>query len=209
MKKQICVFAGFCLVAGQPAAADTPAKAVKGPVPLGKLSSWITDDDYPRLAILQNRQGDSRFRLMIDRTGHVQYCAIVATSGSDDLDARACFLLEVRAQFEPAINASGEPEIGSYRSTVRWRLPHVSIPNNVYSVSSYVVEIDGSLSHCQIEKAAEGQQGIPRPVDCSNFGPLSFGYRDSENRLVRKQIVTKTTVTMTDVGPNEAPAPNK
>lgn len=209
MKQHGYAFVALCLATTQPAAADPPASLAKGPLPIGNASSWITDDDYPRMAILQNRQGVTQFRLTIDRQGMVQDCVVVETSGSIELDSRTCTLLTKRAQFKPAVNEAGEPTSGFYRSSIRWHMPRDSGSPDTYSTTSYIVETDGRLSECKIEIAVEGRPGVPRPIDCAGFGPLSEGYRDAQNRPVRKRVFTIVITKVTDAEPQLESNPSK
>lgn len=84
---------------------------------------WITNADYPAVAIQRNAQGTSRMRVAVRPDGRVADCVIVASSGSAELDAQACALTLQRGRFDPALDASGQPTAASMIYSIRWQLP--------------------------------------------------------------------------------------
>jgi outer membrane biosynthesis protein TonB len=70
---------------------EASALAIK-PVarPLGYPGQWIRPDDYPPTALRQNVEGNTEFRLSVDRLGKPVACTILISSGSGILDDATC-----------------------------------------------------------------------------------------------------------------------
>jgi TonB family protein len=145
-----------------------------GPVPLGNPGSWVTTFDYPSEALRANAQGATGFRLTVDTEGRVTACQITSSSGSGTLDAATCNLVTSRAHFRPSTNARGKPVVGSFNSRLRWAIP-ISPPGGILTppgagvqVMSFIVEADGTRSHCAIERAdgAAHDQAHVGPMPC-------------------------------------------
>lgn len=82
--------------------------------------NWIGPEDYPRAALVENRGGQSGFRITISSEGKPLACEIYHSSGSADLDAQTCLLVMRRATFEPARDANGQPITSVYRNVNSW-----------------------------------------------------------------------------------------
>ncbi|WP_447764760.1 energy transducer TonB [Sphingopyxis panaciterrae] len=91
--------------------------------PLGNPGRWVTNDDYPTKARTKMLEGDTGFRLTVDKMGAITHCEIISSSGFPILDERTCELLKMRAKFAPSLDASGEPVADTYSNRVRWQLP--------------------------------------------------------------------------------------
>jgi TonB family protein len=81
----------------------------------------ITDKDYPPSE--HNKEGTTRFDLMVGPDGKPISCTTTATSGHDVLDQTACNAFLKRARFSPAKDASGAPTTGRYKGSVTWKSP--------------------------------------------------------------------------------------
>lgn len=99
--------------------AFTPIKAR----PKGKLSQWVTPDDYPSMDQRLRHEGTSSFRLAIDAAGKPTGCTIVASSGWPGLDEATCTKIMRRARFEAAIDNTGARTEGTYSGAVNWQIP--------------------------------------------------------------------------------------
>ncbi|HSG33546.1 MAG TPA: TonB family protein [Sphingomonadaceae bacterium] len=95
----------------------------RGPRPINNVARWVTNDEYPRSAIIREEQGVAGFQLRVSAKGQVQDCTITASSGSHALDEATCRWVTKRAKFEPAINQYGENIAGTYSNSVNWKLP--------------------------------------------------------------------------------------
>ncbi len=87
------------------------------------IAALISNDDYPPSALRAEEQGTVGFRLEVDPQGRVTQCTVTASSGSANLDAATCRLMQRRAQFEPALDRKGRPTSGTVTSQIRWVIP--------------------------------------------------------------------------------------
>lgn len=107
-----------------PVPADLPDAGAAQPLrPVDSPGNWVSDDDYPRMALRKGQQGTLAFRLDIDVTGVPTACVITQSSGHAILDTTACRLLTARARFHPARDAGGTAIPASFRSRFTWRIP--------------------------------------------------------------------------------------
>jgi protein TonB len=99
--------------------AFTPRAAVPRNGPLG----WVTNNDYPQIALRRGWEGDLTYALDVGADGRVDDCRIVNSSGRQTLDDVACRMITRRARFDPATNSSGDAIAGTYRGAVSWMIP--------------------------------------------------------------------------------------
>ncbi|MFC3097282.1 energy transducer TonB [Alteraurantiacibacter palmitatis] len=107
----------------RPADPPAPAFTPRPPVPANSQASWITNADYPSLALRRELEGDVAYELVIDPRGRVSECRITASSGHRLLDTETCRLIERRARFTPASDEKGQSTGGTWRGSVRWTIP--------------------------------------------------------------------------------------
>jgi TonB family protein len=88
------------------------------------LASVFSSDDYPLQATRNGEVGDTAVVLLIDDKGKVADCMIEDTSNIATLDAMACFVIQDRAKFVPAIGIDGKPARSYLTQRIRWRLPN-------------------------------------------------------------------------------------
>jgi TonB family protein len=86
------------------------------------LRGLFTEADYPEVAVKGGRMGRAHVRLRINDAGAITECSIVRSSGSAELDAATCKVLNERAKFEPALDVDGKPTRGIYVTAVHWML---------------------------------------------------------------------------------------
>ena len=98
-----------------------PAVAVRG-TPRGSPQGWVTNDDYPPSAQRDGVEGTTGFALAVGPDGRVTSCSVTSSSGSSILDDTACRLLQRRARFNPAKDASGNAIAFTYASRFRWQI---------------------------------------------------------------------------------------
>jgi protein TonB len=99
----------------QPAFTPIRARARNG--------NWITDDDYPRRALIEAAEGSVGYRLVIGTNGRVSSCELTRPSGNRALDEATCRLITSRARFEPATDETGAKVLGTFTGSVRWEIP--------------------------------------------------------------------------------------
>ena len=103
--------------------AVVPGFAPKRATPTNRASGWITNDDYPRRALVDEAEGSAQYSLVIGTNGRVASCELTSPTGNRALDDATCRLLISRARFEPATDESGAKVLGTYTGSVRWQIP--------------------------------------------------------------------------------------
>jgi protein TonB len=106
-----------------PSPAHTVAIEPKPAVSKNDVHTWVTADDYPARDLREANEGTTIFRVVVSTEGRVTACEIVRSSGHAGLDAAACQAVTRRARFEPASDENGDKAVGSYSSSVLWRIP--------------------------------------------------------------------------------------
>lgn len=91
--------------------------------PRGNPGNWISTSDYRTNWIRRGYEGIARFTLEISASGKVTDCTVTGSTGHAQLDRATCQLIQSRAVFNPAKDASGANVAGSYSSVVNWRIP--------------------------------------------------------------------------------------
>lgn len=107
-----------------------PAPATRA-TPLGDQSQWVTFDDYPPIALQEHREGMVQVMLRVNRLGFVESCTVRQSSGSPDLDQTTCTALQVRAFFDPAKDAAGQPISSDVPKRIRWTIPPETPPTSI------------------------------------------------------------------------------
>lgn len=85
-------------------------------------SSWIRPDDFRRIPDLRG-DGTITFSLLVNRRGRVEECSVLKSSGSRQLDAKTCRILQDRARFEPATDGNGNPRESTFSSQIEFAQP--------------------------------------------------------------------------------------
>lgn len=83
--------------------------------------SVILNTDYP--ARNQDKEGTTRFELIVGPDGKPVSCTTTVSSGHPVLDQTACNAFVKRARFSPAKDATGNPITGRYKGSVTWKAP--------------------------------------------------------------------------------------
>lgn len=105
------------------ASADNPDVPVKQATPKEpRVWAPLIQQTYPREAALAGLQGSVRIRVVVDQGGRVSDCLVLQTSGHGILDQAACEGMKRFAMFNPAIDASGSPTIGSYATIITYKM---------------------------------------------------------------------------------------
>lgn len=86
--------------------------------------SWAAriQDNYPARALREEREGTVGVRVTVTAQGRAANCQVTASSGSPDLDQAACQGMERYAQFNPALDAGGNPTEGTYSTRITYRI---------------------------------------------------------------------------------------
>lgn len=79
-------------------------------------------DNYPARALREEIEGTVGVRVTVTPNGKATGCQVTASSGSSILDQAACQGMERYAQFNPALDAGGNPTTGSYSTRITYRI---------------------------------------------------------------------------------------
>ena len=93
------------------------------PEPVDRVPSFFRSNDYPESALKRDAQGTVSVRFWVNLEGRARDCAIVQSSGSQDLDSRTCAVIEKRGRFEPARTTTGQQLESIGFARVAWVLP--------------------------------------------------------------------------------------
>lgn len=101
----------------------TKQMALQKPPTLDKpLLSLFSSNDYPYDALRKHQSGLAHVVVMVDETGKIVDCTMIATSGIAILDAQTCIILRNRAKFSPAIGSDGKPTKAVFHQRVNWAM---------------------------------------------------------------------------------------
>jgi protein TonB len=188
MRSLVLALCVLCLSA--PLAARKPHPAV----PKSNPGAWVLADDYPASALRAEVQGVVRFTLTIDANGKPRSCTVTGSSGSSLLDNVACAKIKERGEFIPATDPKGRAVEGTWSNSVRWQIPTVSAaPPPAYFDGSYIVETDGSVSHCSVGRVEPENEGAENSF-CSQsteFEPI-LG-KDGKPVRTRVRVLMRVT----------------
>ena len=146
--------------------APPPVAISKGPARAkANLPSLFTTNDYPAEALRKREAGTVSFAVAIGRDGRVTGCTITASSGSASLDATTCAILQRRARFTPARDASGRAVEDRTVGRIRWALPSVPLMLFADQKRAMILTIDaaGKVAKCRFE----GPAAFPAVDQCS------------------------------------------
>lgn len=83
------------------------------PVTVRNESELLTSDDYVTRAAGLGKSGYTVVEVLVDAAGNPQTCGVAATSGSKDLDLKACAAAALRGKYTPAADENGLPMFAS------------------------------------------------------------------------------------------------
>lgn len=92
-------------------------------VPTTSPVRWVRSSDYPAGLMRRGAQGIVQFRLSVGADGEPTQCHIQKSTRPEGFDKAVCEALMRRAQFEPALDAQGQPIASYWRNTVRFEMP--------------------------------------------------------------------------------------
>ncbi|QQV76471.1 energy transducer TonB [Sphingomonas aliaeris] len=110
------------LIAQTRATYEMPKSDFGGAVPKNP-GKWLTFEDYPTAAIRNNEQGFVVVNFDITANGKVSRCEVTRSSGHTTLDDVPCRLLQRRARFDPATDASGVAVATRGTASFPFRIP--------------------------------------------------------------------------------------
>jgi protein TonB len=69
----------------------------------------LKDSDYPDDGAETGIRGRVFVRYVVETDGRVSRCRVTRSSGSRELDALTCRLIEQRFRYDPSLDAAGRP----------------------------------------------------------------------------------------------------
>jgi len=69
----------------------------------------MTNSDYPDDGAETGIRGRVFVRYVVETNGRVSGCRVTRSSGSRELDALTCRLIEQRFRYDPSLDAAGRP----------------------------------------------------------------------------------------------------
>lgn len=177
------------------------------PRPLGRPGDWMSDEDYPALALHNAISGTTGFVLTIDANGVPSDCVVTLSSGDVLLDETTCSLIKQRARFSPALDDDGKPTTGTFSSKVRWNIPTKTLPVPKPGKIEITFDVlpNGTRANCRVSLRGELAKQ-PNPENSEHCGYSVYDFEpptDSAGRPVTKHIVQTMQFTVT-----ESPAGN-
>jgi TonB family protein len=164
------------------------------PVPATDPGTWVRSEDYPAWAAAGKVTGRVAIVVDVDASGRVTRCEVSESSGVADFDRLACEKVSERAQFRPARDEQGNPVAGQWQNRVVWALPEQgpqAIPQAGGLAVTLVVERDGSVSKCAVERAEGAAAEATSAALCNNIGSFQPPLDDEgEPQRVRIRLVT-------------------
>lgn len=91
--------------------------------PLKSPARWVRPKDYPVQMLRQGRQAIVEFRLSVGPDGKATQCHIQQSTRPQEFDDAVCKSLLKRAEFDPALDADGNPIASFWRNTVQFQIP--------------------------------------------------------------------------------------
>ncbi|MDZ3830504.1 MAG: energy transducer TonB [Sphingopyxis sp.] len=91
-------------------------------VPATKVGKWLSSSDYPVAMLIRGRQALVHFRLIVDEIGKPKSCHIQQSTRPQAFDDAVCRGIMAKAQFKPALDATGKPIMSYYVNRVRFTL---------------------------------------------------------------------------------------
>ncbi|WP_156678786.1 energy transducer TonB [Sphingomonas profundi] len=102
------------------AAAATYGPAAPAPRDRPVVLNWLKQSDYPPESLAAREQGEVTAAFDVTETGAVENCRVIRSSGYLRLDDATCPLIEERARYRPASDATGRPIRSSDVRAFRW-----------------------------------------------------------------------------------------
>ena len=133
--------------------------------------SWARNDDYPTQYIEAGRAFDIDLRATIRADGTAQGCSIEKSSGEVKFDKYNCGLLLSRVKFKPAIDASGQPIVGVFRTRVSWMIDYHKPKPQSGDIELTIAKLPAGLKSPTWIDVALAVDSAGKPSDCASGKP--------------------------------------
>lgn len=173
-------------------------RAPAPPAPATNPGEWVTPNDYPPNALVDGVEGRVRFVVSVDKDGRPTDCKVIESSGDAELDSVACAKVVERGSFTPATDGKGRRVKGEWYNAVQWRIPELMPPPGPsYFTGSFVVEADGTVTQCKVEKA-EPEADQAEQAFCAMMGKFE-PIIDADGNPVRQRVRIMSRVVHEDL----------
>jgi TonB family protein len=164
------------------------------PATIRNENDLLTSDDYVARAAGTGKSGYTVVEVLVDPSGKPQTCGVAATSGSKDLDVKACAAAVLRGKYTPAADQNGLPMHGVYQLRIWWVLQSffdgpvgtpkspadlvlevAKLPEGRRSVAlalAYLVDEKGAIQRCSVLQSS----GFPK-FDTGACSTMTKQYR--------------------------------
>lgn len=109
--------------------ASPSAIAAKGPSIPVISAARISDNDYPKEALVAGIEGDVMARFVVDTKGRVSQCNYQADQGATSLGDKSCVILTERFRYTPARDDLGNKIEATIEQPFAWRIKRPCQPN--------------------------------------------------------------------------------
>jgi TonB family protein len=196
------------------------------PVTVRNGSELLTSDDYVTRAAGLGKSGFTVVEVLVDAAGKPQTCGVAATSGSKDLDLKACAAAVLRGKYTPAADENGVAMYGVHRLRVRWVLQSffdipagtsksppdlvlevAKLPEGRRSVAvelAYFVDEQGAIQRCSVLESS-GFQAFDTGA-CSTMKKLQR-YAPAKDKADKAWPVVRTQEIEFTSGEKQSPGP--
>lgn len=178
---------------------------------------WITNDDYPPLALRLHHQGVATVELTVDTDGELTNCRPAISTGYAELDQATCNILRARAHYAPAKDDAGQRIGYVYRLHFRWVLPSSQPPPSRPDIEldvnlaafpkdmvrplatlSFIVAANGTVESCHLREgegsgSAKLDTAVCAAMSKSEAFPPALDRAGKPMRFLRAQKVGFTT----------------
>lgn len=114
------------LASGKLVLQPRPTQLARFPKPDVRAKATLADlfgpERYPTWEVAEGNEGTTGFRTEIKPDGRVGNCTITLSSGSEALDIAACRIMQTRARFTPARDASGNAVTDVQNRRIHWAI---------------------------------------------------------------------------------------
>lgn len=187
-------------------------------VPSAPQGHWLTNDDYPALALRLHHQGVATVELTVDTHGELANCRTAIGTGYAELDQATCdIIIRARAHYAPAKDDAGQRIGYVYRLRFRWVLPGSQLPPSPpdkeldvnlaafpkdmvrpLATLSFIVAPDGRVESCNVAQgegsgSAKLDNAVCASMSKSETFPPALDREGKPMRFLRVQKVGFTT----------------
>ncbi len=166
----------------------------------------ISLGDYPLEAWNEGRTGRVEARIYVGEDRRLLRCAIMVSSGHDDLDRATCQPFESMIQNSPE-DARDRPAIADYVDfAFDWERTQPFFTDTITITTQSVVGEDDEVKSCELLDMAgpipDGMRVRFENEPCpANITRNRAPYRDAQGRPVEKRVTTTIEVRVEDVEP--------